>query len=90
LLSELSEEYRLALESKQISVHLPPEPISLQAEPYRLRLILDNLFSNAVSYGAKGGQIWIRAGGSGRRLAGGGQRRACHPARRAGAHLRAL
>ena len=62
LLSELSAEYRLALESKQISVHLPPEPISLQAEPYRLRLILDNLFSNAVSYGAKGGQIWIRAG----------------------------
>ena len=62
LLSELSAEYRLALESKQISVHWPPEPISLQAEPYRLRLILDNLFSNAVSYGAKGGQIWIRAG----------------------------
>lgn len=62
LLSELSAEYRLALESKQISVHLPTDPIRLQAEPYRLRLILDNLFSNAVSYGAKGGQIWIRAG----------------------------
>ncbi|MGY3912334.1 sensor histidine kinase [Aeromonas piscicola] len=62
LLSELSAEYRLALESKQISVHLPTDPIMLQAEPYRLRLILDNLFSNAVSYGARGGQIWIRAG----------------------------
>jgi two-component system sensor histidine kinase GlrK len=62
LLSELSAEYRLALESKQISVHLPTDPIRLQAEPYRLRLILDNLFSNAVSYGAKGGQIWVRAG----------------------------
>lgn len=62
LLLELSAEYRLALESKQISVHLPPEPIVLQAEPYRLRLILDNLFSNAVSYGAKGGRVWIRAG----------------------------
>ncbi|MGY3958889.1 sensor histidine kinase [Aeromonas popoffii] len=62
LLSELSVEYRLALESKQISVHLPTDPIMLQAESYRLRLILDNLFSNAVSYGAKGGQIWIRAG----------------------------
>lgn len=62
LLSELTAEYRLALESKQISVHLPTDPIMLQAEPYRLRLILDNLFSNAVSYGARGGQIWIRAG----------------------------
>ncbi len=30
--------------------------------PDRLRLILDNLFSNAVSYGASGGNIWIRAG----------------------------
>ncbi|WP_270829160.1 sensor histidine kinase [Aeromonas sp. QDB20] len=65
LLSELSAEYRLALESKQISVHLPTDPITLEAEPYRLRLILDNLFSNAVSYGAKGGQIWIRAGQDG-------------------------
>jgi len=62
LLSELTAEYRLALESKQISVHLPTDPIMLQAEPYRLRLILDNLFSNAVSYGARDGQIWIRAG----------------------------
>lgn len=62
LLLELLTEYRLALESKQIGVHLPSEPVSLQAESYRLRLILDNLFSNAVSYGAKGGQIWIRAG----------------------------
>ncbi|WP_368231944.1 sensor histidine kinase [Aeromonas sp. s3] len=65
LLSELSAEYRLALESKQISVHLPTDPFTLKAEPYRLRLILDNLFSNAVSYGAKGGQIWIRAGQDG-------------------------
>ena len=62
LLSELTAEYRLALESKQISVHLPTDPIMLQAEPYRLRLILDNLFSNAVSYGARDCQIWIRAG----------------------------
>ena len=62
MLSELSAEYRLALESKQIRVHLPTVPVTLWAEPYRLRLILDNLFSNAVSYGASGGNIWIRAG----------------------------
>ena len=41
---------------------MPTEPVTLWAEPYRLRLILDNLFSNAVSYGAQGGNIWIRAG----------------------------
>ncbi|MGL4250980.1 MAG: sensor histidine kinase [Aeromonas sp.] len=62
MLSELAAEYRLALESKQIRVHLPAEPVTLWAEPYRLRLILDNLFSNAVSYGASGGNIWIRSG----------------------------
>ncbi|MGL5707110.1 MAG: sensor histidine kinase, partial [Aeromonas sp.] len=62
MLSELAIEYRLALESKQIRVHLPTGPVTLWAEPYRLRLILDNLFSNAVSYGASGGNIWIRAG----------------------------
>ena len=62
ILDKLVAEYRLALESKQIRVHLPTEPVSLLAEPYRLQLILDNLFSNAVSYGASGGNIWIRAG----------------------------
>jgi len=62
ILSALSGEYRLALESKQIRVHLPTQPVTLWAEPYRLRLILDNLFSNAVSYGASEGNIWIRAG----------------------------
>ena len=62
MLSELAIEYRLALESKQIRVHLPTGPVTLWAEPYRLRLILDNLFSNAVSYGTSGGNIWIRAG----------------------------
>lgn len=62
ILDKLVAEYRLTLESKQIRVHLPTEPVTLLAEPYRLRLILDNLFSNAVSYGASGGNIWIRAG----------------------------
>ncbi|MGL5032026.1 MAG: sensor histidine kinase [Aeromonas sp.] len=62
MLAELISAYRLALESKQITVHLPTEPVTLLAEPYRLGLILDNLFSNAVSYGTSGGIIWIRAG----------------------------
>ncbi|MGL4716948.1 MAG: sensor histidine kinase, partial [Aeromonas sp.] len=62
MLVKLVAEYRLALESKQICVHLPLEPVTLLAEPYRLQLILDNLFSNAVSYGASDGAIWIRAG----------------------------
>ncbi|PJG59595.1 sensor histidine kinase [Aeromonas cavernicola] len=60
MLVALIAEYRLALESKQICVHLPVAPLTLWAEPYRLRLILDNLFSNAVSYGANKGNIWIR------------------------------
>ncbi|MGL5947617.1 MAG: sensor histidine kinase [Aeromonas sp.] len=62
ILAELLAAYRLALESKGIQVHLPEQAITLHAEPYRLRLILDNLFSNAVSYGAAEGHIWIRAG----------------------------
>ena len=62
LLESLCAEYRLALESKGSRVHLPEQELTLQADPYRLRLIIDNLFSNAVSYGARGGQIWIRWG----------------------------
>ncbi|MFM4826749.1 sensor histidine kinase [Aeromonas bivalvium] len=62
LLESLCAEYRLTLESKGNRVHLPERELTLQADPYRLRLIIDNLFSNAVSYGARGGQIWIRWG----------------------------
>lgn len=62
LLTELCAEYRLAIESKEVKVHLPETDLVLQTDPYRLRLIVDNLFSNAVSYGAQGGQIWIRYG----------------------------
>ncbi len=65
LLTELCAEYRLAIESKEVKVHLPETDLVLQADPYRLRLIVDNLFSNAVSYGAQGGQIWIRSGQAG-------------------------
>ena len=82
--------YRLALESKQISVHLPPEPISLRAEPYRLRLILDNLFPTR-SLVAPGADRSGSAPGRERAaaLAGGGQRGPVIPPDERERHLRA-
>jgi PAS domain S-box-containing protein len=44
-----------------IHVTLPPEPVSLLADPTRLEQILDNLLSNAAKYTEPGGRIGVSA-----------------------------
>lgn len=64
----LLETYRLHLDAKGMRVELPTEDLLVLGEPYRLGLILDNLFSNAVSYGAEQGTIWLRCRREGARV----------------------
>ncbi|MGL5287670.1 MAG: sensor histidine kinase [Aeromonas sp.] len=68
VLAGLIDTYRLHLDAKQMQVVMPEEDFSVKGEPYRLGLILDNLFSNAVSYGAQGGTIWLRCRREGRQI----------------------
>ncbi|ENY70830.1 sensor histidine kinase [Aeromonas diversa CDC 2478-85] len=68
IMASLLDTYRLPLESKRMRVELPPLSLCVRGEPYRLGLILDNLFSNAVSYGRDGGTIWLRARQEGERV----------------------
>jgi signal transduction histidine kinase/DNA-binding response OmpR family regulator len=42
-----------------LEVSVPPEPIYLSADPFRLEQILSNLLVNAAKYTDPGGKVWI-------------------------------
>jgi signal transduction histidine kinase len=51
----------LATRGHHLTVSLPPEPVSLVADPSRLNQILTNLLTNAAKYTDPGGEICLAA-----------------------------
>jgi CheY-like chemotaxis protein len=43
----------------QLAVSLPPEPLTVNADPVRLSQIISNLLNNSAKYTEAGGQIWL-------------------------------
>ncbi|WMC10269.1 ATP-binding protein [Oceanimonas pelagia] len=61
LLEESLDAHRLALENKGMKVSLNLDETQPLADNHRLRLVLENLISNAVNYGEQGGELHIEA-----------------------------
>ncbi|MDV2857275.1 MULTISPECIES: sensor histidine kinase [Oceanimonas] len=59
LLDESLDAHRLAIENKGMTVQLELDDEQPLADNHRLRLVLENLISNAVNYGDKNGNIHI-------------------------------
>jgi PAS domain S-box-containing protein len=53
----------------QLHVTLPPEPITLNADPMRLAQVFGNLLNNAFKYTPRGGHIWLSAERQGQQVA---------------------
>lgn len=60
--------HSLPARAKGIQNHVTLEVTHCRAQPALLSRVLDNLYSNAVHYGQKSGNIWIRSRLSGQRI----------------------
>src|SRR6185436_19519220 len=67
ILSKVLEQFRERIEerSQELSISLPGEPLSVDADATRMEQVFSNLLSNAVKYTGRGGLISVSASRSG-------------------------
>jgi len=68
LVKQVLENQQLTLLSQRVRLDVRIEDITLVADRGKIRLILENLVSNAVKYSPKGGTIYVRARAAAARL----------------------
>ena len=59
LIKQICKDYQLLLNSKQVNIEFEAKPVELIADRDKMRIIVSNLFSNALKFSPHGGQILI-------------------------------
>ncbi len=60
MIKQICKDYQLLLNSKQVTIEFEANPIDYFADRDKMRVIISNLFSNALKFSPQGGQILIR------------------------------
>jgi len=68
LIKSTLETHQLTLLAQRVQLDLKVEDVELRADRAKLKLILDNLLSNALKYSPRGGTIYIHAASMGEQL----------------------
>ena len=61
LVAEATRAHELAAQAKGLRLAVDAQPVTVEADPEKLRSIIDNLISNAVKFTPPGGSIVVRA-----------------------------
>ncbi|RLA16488.1 MAG: hypothetical protein DRQ62_16155 [Gammaproteobacteria bacterium] len=62
LIEQICADYQLLLDSKQVTIEFEAKPIDFVADRDKIRIIISNLFSNALKFSPHGGKILIKLG----------------------------
>ncbi len=68
VVARVVDDQNLALRARALRIAPQVEDVTLEADPEKLRIMLDNLVSNAVKFSAEGGVVDIIARGEGQHL----------------------
>jgi len=59
IIKQVLEEHRATLLSRKLDLRISLQPVSLEGDAAKLRILVDNLVSNAIKYSPDGSPLWI-------------------------------
>jgi two-component system sensor histidine kinase GlrK len=59
IIEQVLEEHKIALLSRKLDLRTSLQPVSLEGDAAKLRILVDNLISNAIKYSPDGSPVWI-------------------------------
>lgn len=63
VISRVADDQKLAMRAKKLKLEVDAPDVALSADPEKLRVIVDNLMSNAVKFSPTGGTVHLRVRG---------------------------
>jgi len=65
IIEQVLEEHKIALLSRKLDLRVSLQPVRLEGDAAKLRILVDNLVSNAIKYSPDGSPLWILLSRSG-------------------------